>query len=119
ALLGDLDDARMPDANTLFNIAERLSGSFGIALLATFYAARTQVTGSPVAALHDCALLLAAVSAGGALAALTLHGRGPGRSGGLRPCPRGSPPGDGGPDPQSCRAVQGVSPWTGSPRYRF
>jgi EmrB/QacA subfamily drug resistance transporter len=75
ALLGDLDDARMPDANTLFNIAERLSGSFGIALLATFYATRTQLTGSPVAALHDCALLLAAVSAGGALAALMLRGR--------------------------------------------
>jgi EmrB/QacA subfamily drug resistance transporter len=75
ALLGDLDDARMPDANTLFNIAERLSGSFGIALLATFYATRTQMTGSPVVALHDCALLLAAVSAGGALAALMLRGR--------------------------------------------
>jgi len=75
ALLGDLDDARMPDANTLFNIAERLSGSFGIALLATFYAARTEVTGSAVTALHECALLLAAVSAGGALAALALRGR--------------------------------------------
>jgi EmrB/QacA subfamily drug resistance transporter len=81
ALLGDLDDARMPDANTLFNIAERLSGSFGIALLATYYTARTQITGSAVTALHDCALLLAAVSAGGALAALTLRSRSPG------PCP--------------------------------
>jgi hypothetical protein len=40
-------------------------------------AARTQVTGSAVTALHDCALLLTAVSAGGAMAALTL--RGPGR----------------------------------------
>ena len=77
ALVGELDDARMPDANTLFNIAERLSGSFGIALLATFYSARIQLTGSAVTALHDCALLLAAVSAGGALAALML--RGPGR----------------------------------------
>ena len=67
----------MPDANTLFNIAERLSGSFGIALLATFYSARIQLTGSAVTALHDCALLLAAVSAGGALAALTLRGRTP------------------------------------------
>jgi predicted MFS family arabinose efflux permease len=75
ALVGDLDDARMPDANTLFNIAERLSGSFGIALLATFYSARIQITGSAVTALHDCALLLAAVSAGGALAALMLRGR--------------------------------------------
>jgi predicted MFS family arabinose efflux permease len=77
ALVGDLDDVRMPDANTLFNIAERLSGSFGIALLATFYSARTQLTGSAVTALHDCALLLAAVSAGGALAALMLRGRTP------------------------------------------
>jgi len=77
ALVGDLDDARMPDANTLFNIAERLSGSFGIALLATFYSARIQTTGSGVTALHDCALLLAAVSAGGALAALMLRGRTP------------------------------------------
>ena len=75
ALVGDLDDARMPDANTLFNIAERLSGSFGIALLATYYVARTRLTGSAVVALHDCALLLAAVSAVGALAALTLRGR--------------------------------------------
>jgi hypothetical protein len=51
ALLGDLDDTRMPDANTLFNIAERLSGSFGIALLATFHAARAHLTGSAVIAL--------------------------------------------------------------------
>jgi EmrB/QacA subfamily drug resistance transporter len=82
SLLGGLDDARMPDANTLFNIAERLSGSFGIALLATYYTARTAVTGSAVTALHDCALVLTAASAGGALAALLLRGRGarPGRA---------------------------------------
>ena len=73
-LVGDLDGARMPAANTLVNIAERLSGSFGIALLTTFYSARIQLTGSAVAALHDCALLLAAVSAGGALTALMLRG---------------------------------------------
>ena len=65
----------MPDANTLFNIAERLAGSFGVALLATFYSARIQLTGSAVTALHDCALLLATVSAAGALAALALRGR--------------------------------------------
>jgi MFS family permease len=72
-LLGGLDDARRPDANTLFNIGERLSGSFGIALLATFYAARAVASGSPVTALHDCALVLAAVSAVGALGALGLR----------------------------------------------
>jgi hypothetical protein len=116
ALVGDLDDARMPDANTLFNIAERLSGSFGIALLATFYSARTVITGSAVTALHDCALLLAAASVGGALAALTLRGRGVGPGGpprgaqagprgrpglpagprGQRACPTGGPPCDDG-----------------------
>ena len=85
SLLGGLDDARMPDANTLFNIAERLSASFGIALLATYYTARTAVTGSPVAALHDCALLLTAVSAAGALAALMLRGRRAERSPGACP----------------------------------
>jgi EmrB/QacA subfamily drug resistance transporter len=71
-LLGGLDEARLPDANTLFNMGERLSGSFGIALLATFYATRAQASGSPVAALHDCALVLSAVSAAGALGALSL-----------------------------------------------
>lgn len=87
ALVGDLDDVRMPDANTLFNIAERLSGSFGIALLATFYSTRTQLTGSAVTALHDCALLLAAGSAAGALAALMLRGRTPR----LEPTPGSAP----------------------------
>ena len=71
-LLGGLDEARLPDANTLFNMGERLSGSFGIALLATFYATRALASGSPVAALHDCALVLSAVSAVGALGALSL-----------------------------------------------
>ncbi len=77
----------LPDANTLFNIAERLSGSFGIALLATLYATRTHATGSPVTALHDCALALTALCAAGALAALALRGRPgwPGRDRG--PCP--------------------------------
>jgi EmrB/QacA subfamily drug resistance transporter len=78
ALVGGLDSARMPDANTLFNIAERLSGSFGIALLATLYATRARASGSLVAAFHDCTVVLAAVSAAGALAALGLRGRGPG-----------------------------------------
>jgi len=35
ALLDGLPSSAMPNANTLFNMAERLSGSFGIALLAT------------------------------------------------------------------------------------
>jgi predicted MFS family arabinose efflux permease len=72
-LVGDLPAAKLPDANTLFSITERQSGSFGIALLATYYAQRVRITGVPVAAFHDCAVLLAAASAAGALAALGLR----------------------------------------------
>jgi EmrB/QacA subfamily drug resistance transporter len=72
-LVGDLPGDQLPDANTLFSITERLSGSFGIALLATYYAARVRITGLPIAAFHDCAVLLAAASAAGALAALGLR----------------------------------------------
>jgi predicted MFS family arabinose efflux permease len=77
ALLGDLDQSRIADGNTLFNIAERLAGSFGIALLATFYETRLRLTGSAVGAWHDCALVLVAMSVVGALAATALGtGRG-------------------------------------------
>jgi EmrB/QacA subfamily drug resistance transporter len=72
-LVGDLPGEQLPDANTLFSITERLSGSFGIALLATYYAQRVRITGLPIAAFHDCVLVLAAVSAAGALAALGLR----------------------------------------------
>jgi EmrB/QacA subfamily drug resistance transporter len=74
AFLAGVDETRMPDANTLFNIAERLSGSFGIALLATLYASRSAATGDPVAAFRDCALVLSAAAAAGAVAAACNHG---------------------------------------------
>jgi EmrB/QacA subfamily drug resistance transporter len=74
ALLDNLPASEMPNANTLFNMAERLSGSFGIALLATLYASRAVATGDPVAALHDCALVLAVAAAVGAVAAACNHG---------------------------------------------
>src|SRR5215468_5719300 len=74
AFLAGVGPSRMPDANTLFNMAERLSGSFGIALLATLYASRAATTGSPVTALHDCALVLVAAAAVGAVAAACNHG---------------------------------------------
>jgi hypothetical protein len=64
----------MTDASTLFNMAERLSGSFGIALLATLYASRAAAAGSQVAALHDCFLVLTMAAAVGALAAACNHG---------------------------------------------
>ncbi len=74
AFLAGVDRARMPDANTLFNIAERLSGSFGIALLATLYASRAAATGDPVTAFRGCALVLAVAAAVGAVAAACNHG---------------------------------------------
>jgi EmrB/QacA subfamily drug resistance transporter len=75
AFLTGLDPRRMPDANTLFNMAERLSGSFGIALLATLYASRAGATGSPVTAFRDCALVLTAAATAGAVAALGLRAK--------------------------------------------
>jgi hypothetical protein len=64
----------MPDASTLFNMAERLSGSFGIALLATLYASRAAETGSPLTAFRDCAVVLTIAAAVGAAAAAGNHG---------------------------------------------
>jgi hypothetical protein len=75
AFLAGLDPRRMPDANTLFNMAERLSGSFGIALLATLYASRAGATGSPVTAFRGCALVLTAAAGIGAVAALVLRAK--------------------------------------------
>jgi hypothetical protein len=75
ALLDGLGARLAPDANTLFSMAERLSGSFGIALLATLYASRAAATGSQVTALHDCVLVLAAAATVGAVAAACQHGR--------------------------------------------
>jgi hypothetical protein len=75
ALLDGLGPRLMADANTLFSMAERLSGSFGIALLATLHASRAAATGSPVTALHNCVLVLAVAAAVGAVAAACQHGR--------------------------------------------
>ena len=72
--IAGLDERRMPDANTLFNMAERLSGSFGIALLATLYASRAAGTGSPLTAFRDCAVVLTIAAAVGAAAAAGNHG---------------------------------------------
>ena len=75
ALLDGLRPRLMPDANTLFSTAERLSGAFGIAPRATMYAGRAAATGSPVTAPHDRAGVLAAAAAVGAVAAACQHGR--------------------------------------------
>jgi hypothetical protein len=42
-LMGNLPPEQIPDGNTLFNVAQRLGGSIGIPLLATFFAVRERV----------------------------------------------------------------------------
>jgi hypothetical protein len=80
--------AKLPDANTLFNVVERLTGSFGIATLATFLVSRdrfhvtealrahTPPQAAPVAGFHDTVLVLTLLSAAGFVLALLLRGRG-------------------------------------------
>jgi hypothetical protein len=92
-LIAGLDERRMPDANTLFNMAERLSGSFGIALLATLYASRAAATGSPVTAFRDCALVLTVATAVGAVVAACNHGMAVTRAGSAGERRRASAPG--------------------------
>ncbi len=43
SLIGSLPPEQVPDGNTLFNVAQRLGGSIGIPLLATFFAVRERV----------------------------------------------------------------------------
>src|SRR5262252_9146043 len=43
AMLGGLAPAQMADATSLFNVAQRLGGSIGISLLATFFQVRERV----------------------------------------------------------------------------
>jgi EmrB/QacA subfamily drug resistance transporter len=42
-MMGNLSPEQIPDGNTLFNVAQRLGGSIGIPLLATFFAVRERV----------------------------------------------------------------------------
>ena len=55
----------------MFNIWQRIAGSFGIGLVAALYAAQARTQG-PVAALHAAGLVLVAIALAGALGALLL-----------------------------------------------
>jgi EmrB/QacA subfamily drug resistance transporter len=66
-----LAPAQMGDASTLFNVWQRVAGSFGISLIAALYTAHARAAG-PVPALHLTGLVITALSAAGALAALAL-----------------------------------------------
>ena len=66
ALTGPLPPDRMNDASTLFNVVERIAGSFGIGLLASLYASVARSAAGPVHALHVTGIVIACVAAGGA-----------------------------------------------------
>jgi EmrB/QacA subfamily drug resistance transporter len=71
AMLEPLQDSQLADANALFNIAQRLGGSLGVSLLASLYAARTQVIG-PVAGFHVIGAVLTALAVAAAALSLKL-----------------------------------------------
>lgn len=73
SLLGGLAPERIPDGNTLFSVAQRLAGSFGIALLVTFFTARGAATGSPLTGFRETVLVLAGAALLGTLGAIRLR----------------------------------------------
>jgi hypothetical protein len=62
----------MGDASTLFNVVERIAGSFGIGLLASLYGTVARSPAGPVDALHVTGIVIACVAAAGAAFALFL-----------------------------------------------
>jgi EmrB/QacA subfamily drug resistance transporter len=74
AVTGPLAPEQMADASTLFNVWQRVAGSFGIGLIAALYSATARVRG-PVAALHQTGDVVAAVAGAGVLLALALPSR--------------------------------------------
>ncbi|GAB3801021.1 MDR family MFS transporter [Humibacter antri] len=59
------------DANTVFNVVQRIAGSLGIGLLAAYFAAQSAAVG-PVDALHEVAVVIAGLAAVAAVGAVLL-----------------------------------------------
>lgn len=72
ALTRPLPADRMGDASTLFNVVERIAGSFGIGLLASLYGTVARSAAGPAGALHVTGIVLACIAAGGAAIAVLL-----------------------------------------------
>lgn len=69
AMLAGLGPGQLADANTLFNVAQRLGGSIGIGLLATFFTLRAGADG-PLAGFHETILVAAGIAFFGVLCTL-------------------------------------------------
>ncbi|HUA40134.1 MAG TPA: DHA2 family efflux MFS transporter permease subunit [Streptosporangiaceae bacterium] len=65
---GSLGAEELSDASTLFSICQRIAGSLGVGLIAAIYARQTAIAGATTA-LHQTGLVIAAVAAGGLIAA--------------------------------------------------
>jgi cytochrome bd-type quinol oxidase subunit 2 len=66
-----LEPGELADANTLFNIWQRIAGSLGVGVIAAVFTASSHTNG-PVDALHTTGIVITAISAVGALAAVLL-----------------------------------------------
>jgi predicted MFS family arabinose efflux permease len=62
AITSTIDAAQLADANTVFNICQRIAGALGIGVIATLFAAQARSLG-PVPALHDTGVVLTAIAA--------------------------------------------------------
>src|SRR5262249_37292966 len=69
AMLAGLGPDQMADANTLFNVAQRLGASVGIGLLATFFTLRASADG-PLRGFHETILVAVGIAFLGVLCAL-------------------------------------------------
>jgi hypothetical protein len=108
-MLADLSAAQLADANTLFNVGQRLGGSIGVSMLATVFSLRASAHRSAVDGFRDTVWVALAVAATGLLFSLLLHPSTPSEPGGSgvrdavearlderqhRPAAVGPPPGD-------------------------
>jgi len=72
ALTGRLPAGRVGDVSTLFNVVQRIAGSFGIGLLASLYAVLARSAAGPVGALHVTGVVIGGIAGLGAVAAVAL-----------------------------------------------
>jgi EmrB/QacA subfamily drug resistance transporter len=74
-LVEGLPPVELADANTLFNVGQRLGGSVGVSLLATYFSLRAVARGSALAGFHDTIAIAVGVGLAALLFALLLRPR--------------------------------------------
>jgi EmrB/QacA subfamily drug resistance transporter len=74
-LVEGLPPVELADASTLFNVGQRLGGSVGVSLLATYFSLRAAARGSALAGFHDTIAIAVGVGVVAFLFALLLRPR--------------------------------------------